>query len=89
MQFAAQGLCLFNQCQSSHLVVFRVLCDITEIISSLQEHKRSIYTLGLGLKDSKDVVDGVPSTVKEGVSKEEAEEIKKKLEEAGATVEVK
>lgn len=44
---------------------------------------------GLGLKDSKDLVDGAPKPVKEGVSKEEAEEIKTKLEAAGATVEVK
>lgn len=44
---------------------------------------------GLGLKEAKDLVDGAPKTVKEGVSKEEAEEIKTKLEGAGATVEVK
>ena len=44
---------------------------------------------GLGLKDAKDMVDGAPKTVKEGVSKEEAESIKKALEETGATVEIK
>ena len=44
---------------------------------------------GLGLKDAKDLVDGAPKPVKEGVSKEEAEEIKTKLEGAGAKVEVK
>ena len=44
---------------------------------------------GLGLKEAKEAVEGVPTTVKEGVPKEEAEEAKKKLEEAGATVEVK
>jgi large subunit ribosomal protein L7/L12 len=44
---------------------------------------------GLGLKEAKDLVEGAPSTVKEGVSKTEAADIKKKLEEAGATVEVK
>lgn len=44
---------------------------------------------GLGLKDAKAVVDGAPKAVKEGASKEEAEEIKAKLEEVGATVEVK
>lgn len=43
----------------------------------------------LGLKEAKDLVEGAPNKVKEGVSKEEAEEIKKKLEEAGAKVEVK
>lgn len=44
---------------------------------------------GLGLKDAKDLVDGVPKPVKEGVSKDEAEKIKSQLEEAGAQVEVK
>lgn len=44
---------------------------------------------GLGLKEAKDVVDGAPSNVKEGVSKEEAEGLKKSLEEAGAVVELK
>ena len=44
---------------------------------------------GLGLKEAKDLVDGAPGNVKEGVSKEEAEDIKTKLEEAGATVELK
>ena len=44
---------------------------------------------GLGLKESKDLVEGAPKTVKEGATKEEAEEIKKKLEAAGAKVELK
>ena len=44
---------------------------------------------GLGLKEAKDLVEGVPSTVKDAVSKADAEKIKKQLEEAGATVEVK
>ncbi|MFI3271806.1 MAG: 50S ribosomal protein L7/L12 [Pseudomonadota bacterium] len=44
---------------------------------------------GLGLKEAKDKVDGAPSTLKEGVSKDEAEEAKKQLAEAGADVEVK
>ena len=44
---------------------------------------------GLGLKEAKDLVEGAPKAVKEGVAKDEAEEIKGKLEEAGATVEVK
>ena len=43
---------------------------------------------GLGLKEAKDLVDGAPKAVKEGVSKEEAEELKAKFEEAGATVEL-
>lgn len=44
---------------------------------------------GLGLKEAKDAVEGTPSTLKEGISKEEAEEAKKLLEEAGASVELK
>ena len=44
---------------------------------------------GLGLKEAKDLVEGAPKSVKEGVSKDEAEQLKSKLEEAGATVEVK
>ncbi|MBK1648097.1 50S ribosomal protein L7/L12 [Rhabdochromatium marinum] len=44
---------------------------------------------GLGLKEAKDAVEGAPTTLKEGVSKDEAEEAKKQLEEAGATVEIK
>ncbi|MGB5098930.1 MAG: 50S ribosomal protein L7/L12 [Porticoccaceae bacterium] len=51
---------------------------------------KAVRTLtGLGLKEAKDLVDGAPATVKEGVSKAEAEDAKKQLEEAGATVEVK
>ena len=44
---------------------------------------------GLGLKEAKDLVDGAPKTIKEGVAKAEAEEMKKKLEEAGAKIELK
>ena len=44
---------------------------------------------GLGLKEAKELVDGAPKTVKEGISKDEAEEMKKKIEEAGAVVELK
>jgi len=44
---------------------------------------------GLGLKEAKEMVEGVPSTIKEGASKDEAEDVKKQLEEAGATVEIK
>jgi large subunit ribosomal protein L7/L12 len=44
---------------------------------------------GLGLKEAKEAVEGAPTTLKEGVSKDEAEEVKKQLEEAGATAELK
>ena len=51
---------------------------------------KAVRTLtGLGLKEAKDAVEGVPSTIKEGVAKGEAEDVKKQLEEAGATVELK
>ena len=43
----------------------------------------------LGLKEAKDMVEGVPATIKEGISKDEAEEVKKQLEEAGAEVQIK
>lgn len=64
------------------------------VMSSFGSNKvgviKVIRTLtGLGLKEAKDLVEGAPSTVKEGVSKEEAADIKKQLEEAGATVEIK
>ncbi|MGZ3606356.1 MAG: 50S ribosomal protein L7/L12, partial [Syntrophales bacterium] len=44
---------------------------------------------GLGLKEAKDLVDGVPKPIKEGVPKEEAADIKKKIEEVGGTIEIK
>ena len=54
---------------------------------SVIKEVRAVTTLGL--KEAKDLVEGAPKTVKEGVTKEEAEEIKKKLEAAGAKVEIK
>ena len=57
--------------------------------AQLQVVKAVKEITGLGLKEAKDIVDGAPKTVKEGVSKEEAESIKAALEEAGAEVEVK
>jgi large subunit ribosomal protein L7/L12 len=64
------------------------------ILSAAGEKKVNVIKVvrevtGLGLKEAKAVVDGAPSPVKEGISKADAEELKKKLEEAGATVEVK
>ncbi len=57
--------------------------------AKLQVVKEVKNLLGLGLKDAKGLVDGAPTPVKEGVSKEEAESIKTALEEAGASVELK
>ena len=64
------------------------------VLNSFGENKVSVIKVvraltGLGLKEAKDLVEGVPSTVKEGVSKDESEDAKKQLEEAGATVEIK
>ena len=57
--------------------------------AKLQVVKAVKEACGLGLKEAKDLVDGAPSTLKEGVAKEEAEALKKALEEAGAEVEIK
>ena len=57
--------------------------------SKINVIKEVLTITGLGLKEAKDLVEGAPKPVKEGVSKDEAEQIKAKLEEAGATVEVK
>lgn len=64
------------------------------VMSSFGENKVAVIKVvraatGLGLKEAKDLVEAVPSTVKEGVPKDEAEDVKKKLEEAGAKVDVK
>ena len=57
--------------------------------AKLQVVKAVKEACGLGLKEAKDLVDGAPSTIKEGLSKEEAETLKKAIEEAGAKVELK
>ena len=64
------------------------------VMSSFGEKKVEVIKVvraltGLGLKEAKDLVEGVPSTIKEGIPKTEAADIKKKLEEAGAKVDVK
>lgn len=68
--------------------------DFDIILAAAGEKKinviKEVRTItGLGLKEAKDLVEGAPKPLKEGVKKDEAEEIKKKLEEAGATVELK
>jgi len=64
------------------------------VMKSFGENKVAVIKVvrtvtGLGLKEAKDLVEGAPSTVKEAVSKGDAEELKKQLEEAGASVEIK
>jgi large subunit ribosomal protein L7/L12 len=68
--------------------------EFTVILAAIGDKKVNVIKAvraitGLGLKEAKGVVDGAPAPVKEGVDKAEAEEIKKQLEEAGATVELK
>ena len=69
--------------------------EVNVILASVPADKKiavlkEVRTItGLGLKEAKDLVDGAPKAVKEGVKKEDAEAIKKQLEEAGATVEIK
>jgi large subunit ribosomal protein L7/L12 len=68
--------------------------EFNVIMSSFGDNKVAVIKVvravtGLGLKEAKDLVEGAPSTVKEGVSKDEAESIKKQLEEAGAAATIK
>lgn len=68
--------------------------EFTVVMKSFGEKKVEVIKVvrgitGLGLKEAKDLVEGAPSTVKEGVSKDEADKIKKELEAAGAAVEIK
>jgi large subunit ribosomal protein L7/L12 len=68
--------------------------EFNVLLTSFGANKVSVIKVvraltGLGLKEAKDAVEGVPNTIKEAVSKAEAEEAKKQLEEAGATAEVK
>ncbi len=68
--------------------------EFTVVLTAVGANKINVIkavreVTSLGLKEAKDLVDGAPKTVKEGVNKEEAETIKKKFTEAGATVEVK
>jgi len=68
--------------------------EFTVVLQAAGEKKINVIKVvrahtGLGLKEAKDLVDGAPNTVKEGISKDEAEKLKKEFEEAGATVVMK
>jgi large subunit ribosomal protein L7/L12 len=68
--------------------------EFTVVLSAIGEKKINVIkavreVTSLGLKEAKDLVEGAPKPIKEGVSKEEADSIKKKFEDAGATVEIK
>ena len=83
--------------QTEFDVVLAAVGDKTEfdvVLNSIGDKKINVIKVireltSLGLKDAKELVDGAPKVVKEGVSKDDAEDAKKKLEEAGATVEMK
>ena len=84
--------------QHVDLVIYHSVSVLTFFFSSRRRHTRlqgdwssdvCSSDLGLGLKEAKDLVESTPKTLKEGVSKEDAEETKKKLEEAGAIINVK
>ena len=81
---AGGGECAAEEAQTEFTVVLK-----DAGASKLAVVKLVKELTGLGLKEAKDVVDSAPSNVKEGVSKEEAEGLKKSLEEAGAVVELK
>jgi len=80
---AASGAAPAEEKTEFSIVLKEVGANKINVIKAVRE------VTSLGLKEAKDLVDGAPKTVKEGVSKEEAENIKKKFTEAGATVEVK
>ncbi len=68
--------------------------EFNVVLASFGENKVNVIKVirgitGLGLKEAKDMVEGAPAVIKEGVSKDEAEKMKKELEEAGAKVEIK
>lgn len=71
-----------------------VQTEFDVVLNSYGQNKVAVIKVvrtitGLGLKEAKDLVEGAPKTVKEGVSKDDTEELKKQLEEAGASVEIK
>ena len=80
---AAGGAAAAEEKSSFDVVLAEVGGAKRQVVKAVKE------ACGLGLKEAKDLVDGAPSTIKEGVSKDEAENLKKAIEEAGAKVELK
>ena len=80
---AAGGAAAAEEKTSFDVVLAEVGATKLQVVKSVKE------ACGLGLKEAKDLVDAAPATVKEGLSKEEAENLKKAIEEAGAKVELK
>ena len=94
MAFAAPGLATGGGDGAAAAAPVEEKTDFTVTLTEVGANKINVIkavreVTSLGLKEAKDLVDGAPKTVKEGVSKEEAETIKKKFADAGATVEVK
>ena len=80
---AAAGEAVAEEKSSFDVVLAEVGAAKLAVVKAVKE------ACGLGLKEAKDLVDGAPATIKEGLSKEEAENLKKAIEEAGAKVELK
>lgn len=79
----AAGAAAAEEKSSFDVVLAEVGATKLQVVKAVKE------ACGLGLKEAKDLVDGAPSTIKEGVAKDEAENLKKVIEEAGAKVELK
>ena len=91
---AAAAVAVAGPAAAGPAAVVEEQTEFTVMLSSFGENKVNVIKAvreitGLGLKEAKDLVDGAPKPVKEGINKADAEAAKKKLEEAGAKVEVK
>ena len=91
---AAAAVAVAGPAAAGPAAVVEEQTEFTVVLASFGENKVNVIKAvreltGLGLKEAKDLVDGAPKPVKEGISKADAEAAKKKLEEAGAKVEVK
>ena len=80
---AAAGAAAAEEKDSFNVVLAEVGANKLQVVKAVQE------ACGLGLKEAKELVDGAPATIKEGMAKAEAENLKKAIEEAGAKVELK
>jgi large subunit ribosomal protein L7/L12 len=88
---AAAPMMMAGPMSGGEAAVVEEQTEFTIVLQAAGEKKINVIKVvrahtGLGLKEAKDLVDGAPNTVKEGISKDEAEKLKKEFEEAGATV---
>jgi len=91
---AAAPMMMAGQMAGGEAAAVEEKTEFDVVLQSAGEKKINVIKVvrahtGLGLKEAKDLVDGAPNTVKEGISKDEAEKLKKEFEEAGGTVELK